>query len=653
MQSLFPSLPLLRWLIASLSLVAIPHAPHLAVWVLPLFFTLSSWRYLYAKKQWPLPNRWLRLFIALVILLAIATSYRGFGRDAGTALLIALCGVKLLEMDTIRDAMLLCFLGYFLIVANLLYNQTIPITLYMIIVTIIITATLVKLNDNNSTLSIRQQLRWSTTILVQALPLTIAFFILFPRIPGPFWSLPKDAFRGISGLSESISLGSISELSLSDQIAFRVKFEDDIPVPSQRYWRGPVLWWTDGFHWKISSRRTPASYQTSFQPLGKPFDYVVTLEPHQQRWLIALELPIKPPAHSVMMMDYQIQTTAPVTERTRYQLRSHTQYLANTLTPIEKQSALSLPARKHPQTRMLAQQWQQEHQQPLEIVQQALKYFNQQSFGYTLTPPLLESDDPIDEFLFKTRLGFCEHYATSFTVLMRAAGIPTRVVTGYLGGNVNPVDGYLVVRQRDAHAWTEVWLEKQGWVRIDPTAAVAPERIERGQTPINYAPFGLELDWNEETPAVKVWQKLRNNWDALNNVWNQRILSYQYEQQQQLLKYLGLETNEWGRVIIVLVAIVAGLLLIIAMGLSLRQRKKSIDMAQHYYLRFCHKLTSYPDLSRRPSEGPFTYANRVSVTHPDLAEVVQQITQLYVEIRYGEQSQRLTQLRAAVKQFHP
>jgi transglutaminase-like putative cysteine protease len=547
--------------------------------------------------------------------------------------------------------MLLCFLSYFLIVANFLYVQTIPLTLYLIIATVIITATLIQLNDSNSILSVQSQLRLSTTLLVQALPLTIVFFILFPRIPGPFWSLPRDTFRGTTGLSESISLGSISELSLSDKIAFRVKFEGEIPAPSQRYWRGPVLWQTNGQDWKMASHRVLSTQQIPFQPLGKPFDYVVTLEPHHQRWLLGLDLPIKSPPRSQMTADYQIRTMVPVIERLRYQLRSHTQYIVNTLTPAERQLALSLPVNKHLQTRSLAQQWQQELQQPSAIVERALRYFNQQSFEYTLTPPLLESGDPIDEFLFKTRQGFCEHYATSFTILMRAAGIPTRVVTGYLGGNVNPVDDYLIVRQRDAHAWSEVWLEEQGWVRIDPTAAVAPERVQSGQTIVSYAPFGLELDWNENTPIVQLWQQLRNNWDALNNIWNQRILSYHYEQQQLLLERFGLDVKEWGKVVIVLVILMVGLLFIT--GLSLRHRRESLDPAQQLYLQFCRKLTSYPDLLRRPSEGPLTYAHRISLTRPDLAEVVQQMTQWYIQIRYGEQLQLLPQLRIAVKQFHP
>ncbi|OQW92703.1 MAG: hypothetical protein BWK79_14135 [Beggiatoa sp. IS2] len=649
MQPSFPTLSLMRWIMASLSLVAIPHITHLAVWVLPLFFILLLWRYLCSQQLWPLPNRWLRLAIAFAILLAIALSYRNFGRDAGTALLIALCGVKLLEMDNVRDAMLLCFLGYFLILAHFFYVQTIPFTVYMIIVTAIITTTLVSLNDNNRNLSNAQHFRLATTLLIQALPLTIVFFILFPRIPGPFWSLPRDVFHATTGLSESISLGSISELSLSDQIAFRVRFEDEIPPPAQRYWRGPVLWQTNGHHWRVGVPQMLATQQIPFQPLGSPVNYAITLEPHQQRWLIGLELPTKAPPQSSLTADYQIRIKTPLIERIRYQLRSHPQYLADSLTPAERQLALSLPANKHPQARLLAQQWQ--HQLPSAIIQQALRYFNEQPFSYTLAPPPIEGIDPVDEFLFETRAGFCEHYATSFTVLMRAAGLPTRVVTGYLGGSVNPVDGYLVVRQRDAHAWAEVWLEQQGWVRIDPTAAVAPERVERGQPLISYAPFGIELDWNAETPIVQMFEQLRNNWDALNNIWNQRILSYHYEQQRLLLERFGIK--EWGKVIVILVAVMTGLLLLVAIWLAFRQQKKPLDKAQQLYLQFCRQLTSYLDLSRHPSEGPLDYANRVSLVKPELAGVIQQVTELYLKIRYGEQSQLLPQLRHAVKHFHP
>lgn len=589
----------------------------------------------------------------MFLLLGIWVSYRTiFGRDAGVALLVALSGLKLLEMTNPRDALLVCFLGYFLIITNFLYSQTIPIALYMSVVVFVTTATLISISDLNHSVSGAQRLRLSGTLLLQAVPLMIALFVLFPRISGSFWALPKDAHSSTTGLSESMSPGNISELSLSDEIVFRVKFTGDPPPPAQRYWRGPVLWWSNGRDWKTRFQSNfIANQDMPLPPIGKPYDYTITLEPHNQRWLFALDLPSQVPPQSRMTTAYQILANTPVQQRMRYSLRSYTPYRANLITPQFYNEALSLPRDKHPRARALAEQWRQELSQPAAIIQRALRYFHQESFRYTFTPPLLEND-LVDEFLFETRQGFCEHYAAAFTVLMRAAGIPTRIVTGYLGGTLNSIDGYMVVRQRDAHAWAEVWLGETGWVRIDPTSAVAPERIEMGvemAQPTVFSPLGLT--WHDDFVLVKFWQQSRDSWDALNNVWNQWILGYDTAQQRLFLTRLGLGDLDWQGMITTLVMILTSLLLIIAAWIFLRSHNVARhDPVQQLYLRFCQKLARQ-GLQRSPSEGPLTFATRVSVSHPDLAESVQRIVELYVEIRYRGRLEELPQLRLAVKLF--
>jgi transglutaminase-like putative cysteine protease len=651
--TLYPSLSILLWLMATLVLVVLPHFSRVIWWVPLIFSILLLWRYLITRYHWRLPGSWIQFSIAILLLVGIFVSYRTLlGRDAGVALLVALCGLKLLEMTNQRDALLVCFLGYFLIITNFLYSQTIPMALYMSVVILVTTATLISISDLNHRVPVAQRLRLSGTLLIQSVPLMIALFVLFPRISGTFWALPKDAHSSTSGLSESMSPGNISDLSLSDEIVFRVKFTGDPPPPAHRYWRGPVLWWSNGFDWKTKFQSSfIIPQETSLQPAGKPYDYTITLEPHNQRWLFALDLPSQVPLHSRMTTAYQILANTPIQQRMRYELRSYTQYRADLFTPQFYNDALRLPTDKHPRARALAEQWRQELSQPEAISQRALRYFNQEPFRYTYTPPLLEND-LVDEFLFETRQGFCEHYAAAFTVLMRAAGIPTRIVTGYLGGTLNSIDGYLVVRQRDAHAWAEVWLGEKGWVRIDPTSAVAPERIETGvgmARPTVFSPLGLM--WQNDSVIVQLWQQLRDSWDALNNGWNQWILGYDTARQRLFLSRLGLGNLDWQGMITTLVIIAAGLLLLTAAWVFLCSKSVARhDPVQQSYLRFCQKLARH-GLLRSPSEGPLTFATRVSVARPDLAESVQRIVDLYVEIRYRGQFEALPQLRLAVKLF--
>lgn len=652
---LFPHLSALSWLIFSLILVTLPHLPRLPLWVIPAFFLLLIWRYLITKRHLPLPPQHLKIILSIVIFMGVLASYASFGRDTSVTLLVVLCALKFIEMNSQRDALLLCFLGYFLIVTNFLYSQSIPTAIYMGVVMLIMTATLISLTDKNNQLSIRQRLKLSTTLLLQAIPLMLVLFVLFPRVAGPFWSLPKSMHSGMTGLSNRLSMGTISELTFSDEIAFRVKFEQNqLPPPAERYWRGPVLWTTDGRNWEGNYWQQLFETPIPFEHADTGYQYTVTLEPHNERWLFALDLPDTMPTNvsAKMNQDYQILSRYPIQQRLRYQLHSYTHYQADKSIMIKKLRwlALSLPQGKHPKARKLAAQWQQQYRQPEKIVQQALAYFHQQPFYYTLTPPLL-FDDTVDEFLFDTKQGFCEHYAAAFTVLMRAAGIPARIVTGYLGGEINTVGDYLVVRQRDAHAWAEVWLQDRGWVRIDPTSAVEPSRIEQGFDtvfPETFNPLGLAVNWNKDSAVIKLWEQLHNTWDAVNNGWNQWVLGYDPTKQLELLKSLGLHWH-WREMVIALTIIIVGIIFIIAISMFLRPQN-AVDPAQRLYLRFCHRLARQ-GLTRQLSEGPLTFAARIKQQYPELAEQIDEITQFYIAVRYRNQLEKITDLRQAIHGF--
>src|SRR3569623_946517 len=417
-------------LLAALALVGVPHALHLPLWLSGVAVGLGIWRYIAAHRQLRLPPSWLRIALTVLSLGAIFGQYGTLlGRDAGAALLIAMLGLKLLELREPRDVYVVGCLGYFLVIVHFLYSQTPLLVVYMLATVVLLTATLIDLTRREHA-PLRPLLRLAATLVGYAVPLMLAAFILFPRISSPLWGLPNDAYSGMSGLSNEMAPGRISQLSLSDAVAFRVEFEGALPPPQQRYWRGPVFSLTDGERWRGGPLDERERGAPSFVALGAPFRYSVTLEPRDHRWLFALEL----------------------------------------------------PAEGSPRARALAADWRAHATSSADVVQAALRMYREQHFVYTLTPPRID-DDFVDGFLFGTRRGFCEHYAASLAFLMRAAGIPARVVTGYQGGELNSFGNYLVVRHRDAHAWTEVWLGDSGWVRVDPTAAVAPERIERGIDP--------------------------------------------------------------------------------------------------------------------------------------------------------------------------
>ncbi|MCP4702338.1 MAG: DUF3488 domain-containing transglutaminase family protein [Gammaproteobacteria bacterium] len=645
----------LLWIIAALCLVIAPHIPRLPPWVSISFGVLALWRYLVVRGTLrQLPSAMFCISVAFLLMIGILVTYRTlFGRDAGVALLAGLIGLKLIEMRSLREAMLLVFLGYFLIITNFLYSQTIPMAAYLIAVMLVMTAALISLSDNSGILSIKRRMRLSAVLLLQALPLVAVLFLLFPRVEGPLWKLPGDAHAGMAGLSSSMSPGSISQLIRSNAVAFRVKFSGVIPPPELRYWRGPVLWASDGYTW--TSGILPEYTKPALETYGDPINYTVTQEPHNQPWLFALDLPEKAPEDlGWSTADYQLRAKEALRKRTRFQIRSYSSYRARTFTLRQSRYAVRLPQGKHPRARALAAKWRRESPDPKTFVQRVLQHFHTEAFVYTLQPPLLP-DDPVDEFLFDTRKGFCGHYATAFTVLMRAAGIPARVVTGYQGGEINSLDGYMAVRQSDAHAWSEVWLAKNGWVRFDPTAVVAPSRVEQGidtAIPERLTAFGFKMA--RDSSMFKMFRQLRNAWDALGNRWNQWVLGYGPARQRELLAFLGLERFGYQGMAVALTAILGALLLGTAAWMFFVHRPlQKQEPAQRLYQRFCTKLAR-GGLIRLAGEGPLHFADRVIAQRPELTRQVRMILRLYMDIRYRERSKRLLKPFArAIKRFAP
>lgn len=635
----------LLWLLAALALAVIPQAGEVAKWLTAFFLLMAIWRGWIAARNQTLPPRWLVLGLALLVGIAIVVDHRTlFGRDAGVALLTAMTACKLLESRTLRDGVVLTFLGYLLVMSNLLYSQEILRMTYLLAIIVALLAAHVLIHPQHTALCGMVPLKLTGKMTLLALPVMLILFVLFPRIPGPLWGLPQDAYNR-TGLSDEMTPGSIGQLIRSNTVAFRVRFTGPIPPKAALYWRGPVLWYFDGQRWSpggVWGRPEPAP----LTPQGPAVDYTVTLEPSNRPWLLALDLPASLPPQARMTPAFQVLRQQPVNEVYRYTIRSYLRYQTGPLSRWERESVLRLPVRGSPRARALALEWRQRDDRPEALVNAALALFREEDFYYTLNPPVLRQDS-VDEFLFQTRRGFCEHYASAFVVLMRAAGVPARVVTGYQGGELNPFSDYLIVRQSDAHAWAEVWLPEQGWVRVDPTAAVAPNRIEEGI----YASIPEAAAWAGRNTANLWLERLVLSWDLLNSAWNEWVLAYGPDRQREFLSGLGLGPMDWGRMTALMTAALGGLATVY-WGWRWRKRRWLNPVARAWQ-RFCARLAQR-GLARSAQEGPLAFAERVALVRPELAKPVQEIATLYATLRYGPASvapEAVRQLQQLVRRF--
>ena len=638
----------IAWLAAALILVAAPHVQRLPVWVMILAAMLALWRLYIGSKRLPLPHKALIIAVVIVAAFGIFLNYRTlFGRDAGVALLIVMLALKLLEAESRRDALLLIFMGYFLIITNFLYSQTILTALYMVGCLWFITAAMIACNHTPSQPDYRHQLRAAGLMLAQSAPLMLALFLLFPRATGPLWRLPQDAHAGVSGLSDTMSPGSVSQLTLSDAVAFRVEFKSSPPPTRSMYWRGPVLWDFDGRTWTVPSAFLRG--KPKLEPLSPPIEYAVTVEPHNQRWLFALDLPDAALTRAATTSDFQLRSPTPVTHRLRYEARSFLEYRTGAAeNPQALQRALRLPETANPRTVQFAKDLRRKHASDTALISAVLLMLRNEKFYYTLEPPPL-GQHAVDEFLFDTRAGFCEYYASAFAVLMRAAGIPARIVTGYQGGERNPFGEYFIVRQADAHAWTEVWLADEGWVRVDPTAAVSPLRIQSGIAAAVSRSEPLPFFVRGDYPLLR---QLQFTWDSLANQWNQWVLGYNPERQRWVLSRVGIDDATWRTLGLALVAATVLIMLALTPLMLRTLRAQANDPVRRAYSIFCAKLTRI-GMPCKPTEGPLRYAERLCRARPDIGSDVEGITRLYVALRYAPHpgTASLRELEQRVRQF--
>ncbi len=640
---------------ATLAIAVYPQAATMPPHLLPLIILPLAWRLLAELRDWkPVPVL-IRIAATAFSVFVLIVTYGGLlGRRTAVSLLALMLSLKLLETFSVRDARVIVSLCLFLCTTQFLWSQGMSMIIYgaAVLVASLVSMALLQRREAfkpkgkapSSGYSLFSELGFSARLLGMAIPLAIILFVFFPRWGSPLWGVPERALDAKSGLSDSMSPGSIQNLFMDDSPAFRANFTGNIPPRDALYWRGPVFWEFDGRQWRGSyySRNLLADGQP--EENNSVWRYTIQLEPTEQHWIFALDYPVTIPRGTRLTMDYQLYSRRSITQLKSYDMVSNPDFVDSpTLSNIHRGSALELPEGFNPQTLELVNRWRQETPSDVDFINRVLGHFNQQEFYYTLNPPLL-SRHTVDEFLFETRSGFCEHYASAFTVMMRMAGIPARIVTGYQGGWHNTIGNYLLIRQSDAHAWSEVWLPGTGWTRVDPTAAVAPDRIERGaMDAMSSRRYMLDFQW---------LRAARNGFDFIQRGWNDWVIAFDSVRQRDLFMPFGMSRLNPGHMVaimVVLVSIVALLILPVIMRLRI---SGGLDAAGKQWLLFRKKLNDAgvdSSAAMTPEEVNLAASDKLKNHSSRIGE----ISSLYRNIRYAAQAPEISELESAVREFKP
>jgi transglutaminase-like putative cysteine protease len=535
------------FLLGVIALILLPQVPNLPWWCSTLTAIVLFWRGVLAVQAKPLPSRWWRAGLLAVTLVATYATHRTLlGRDAGVTLIVILLALKTLELRARRDAFVIFFLGFFTMLTNFFYSQSLPTAFAMLLALLGLLTALVNAHMPVGKPPLMQAARTAGWMALLGAPIMLVLFLLFPRM-APLWGTPNDAMTGRTGLSNTMRVGSIAQLALDDGIAARIRFDGD-RVPAQRdlYFRGPVLSQFDGREWTAPPLFSRGFLPQNLRVRGDAIGYEVTLEPSNRPWLLTLDAaPAKPelPGYELFgTPDLQWFANRPIGDLVRYRAESFTQFQSG---PQRRTAALqpyvALPPGSNPRTAALAAEMKRDPAlagaAAAAFVQAAMQRLRTGGYSYTLEPGVY-GNDTADEFWFDKKAGFCEHIASAFVVLMRALDIPARIVTGYQGGEINGVDNFWTLRHSDAHAWAEVWQEGAGWVRVDPTGAISPDRVGQFQR-LAPQPGLFAGAINGMSPTLA--QNLRAAWEAVNNGWNQWVLNYTQSRQLDLLKNLGFE----------------------------------------------------------------------------------------------------------------
>jgi transglutaminase-like putative cysteine protease len=650
----------LAWIIISMFTLLAPHAGRIPVWIMLIYLFAALWRIQVYRGHWSFPGRWVKL---IMIVSGFAGIYLSFGSLIGleptVALLLTAFALKLIELVSRKDAYVLIFLGYFVCITEFLFTQDLLMVLYSLLNVIVVTTALVALHQPGEHRFNRKTMRLAGVMVLQAMPLMLVLFFLFPRI-GPLWTVPVKSHTAKTGMSDFMKPGDISKLSQSADVAFRVQFEGEIPPKSQLYWRGLVFSKLEEGAWSnLGYFQVPAKErrQQEVVTTGEPLNYSIIMEPTQQNWLFGLRYATPDRPGILAAPDFRLYSLVMIEDEFQYQVRSWPEaQLETELSAWRREVELRLPDNDNQRTRQFASTLRAQAGSDEVFVDAVLQHFNREPFVYTLQPPLLPDVDGMDVFMFESRRGFCEHYAHAFTVMMRAAGIPARVVAGYQGGEINPVNKTVIVHQFDAHAWAEVWLPERGWVRVDPTASVAPQRIEMGLEEA-VAAEGTFLSDSPLSPlryrSIRWINQLRLRYDALTYQWQSWVVGFDGEVQFQLLRDVFGEVSA-GRFAAALIGTWALVLLPVAISLLRRRETRPQRPLDREYLKVCERLGNlgYP---RQAGESAADYAARISRQCPDWAESFNRLTRLYTELAYQTPVSAASeqQFHQALRQFRP
>jgi len=639
------------YIISALFIALLPLIPVIPLWISIWCFMLWGYLVLSQYFSFPLPGRGLRVLLTLISVLGVAitsSSFKGGGGYIG--LLAIMAALKPYEIKNHRDKMITLFAGYFIVITSLFRVESLVMTIYMFPAVFFITAIIIHINHPIEKLS--QGFRLSFRIMLQAFPLVTVLFFFFPRLPGSIWGI-FEYQGGSTGFSETLSPGDITTIVKNDEIAFRAEFESDIPDHSLLYWRGVTFDYFDGRTWGKSMPSARLSRPIVIKQ--RQVSYNIILEPHAGRYLFALDMPVSTVTGAEILSDYTFRSYNLIRRRFHYSLTSSLDY-HDRVKDRTMDRYLQLPKSGNEKTRALAEKYRLTGDEPNRIIDKALSFFVENNFQYTLRPPALGKDS-VDDFLFKTKKGYCEHYASAFAFLLRAANVPCRIVGGYQGGEVSPYGKYILVRQSDAHAWTEVWLEKKGWVRVDPTFAVSPQRVTLGvKEALTSEDF---LSFFKEKNKGILGQLTRNlvmRWDIINSWWEFRFSAYDFFEQRFLLQALRIGNGKgpgfWTFFLVFILSFFIFVSLFFIHKKSYHPCKG--DKTQEIYLRFCRKLKKI-GLVRRLSQGPDDFRREIISARDDLAIQLDDIFNLYIELRYGrgENKENLKRFYKLVKQFNP
>lgn len=640
----------LALLMVAQAVVVIPHIAQLSAWIIAVCLLCGVWRTRVYQGRSGYPSRGAKaLLVVLGTVGAFVSAPVAFSLEVFVSLLVLAFAFKLVEMSSRRDAVIVIFLCYFIIAAEFLFNQSLAIAAYELLATIVVTAAMIGLNQMHSDVKPLASARLAGSLVLQAVPLAVVLFLFFPRLM-PLWTMPVPG-NAATGLAEAMTPGDIADLSQSDEPAFRAEFEGTIPDYRELYWRAVVYSDFKDGTWKIGDGIDETAEIVDVAD-AREVTYEVMMHPTSRKWLYTLDVPVEQDARATELSDFRLETEHPVVSTFRYRVRSVMgNIMGPKLSPLMRERETRLPEGDNPAMRAFARKLREQSGSVEDFAEALMQQIRNEPFVYTLSPPVLPALNSIDTFWFETRRGFCAHYAGAFVFAMRAAGIPARLVGGYLGGEINPIGGYLMVRQYDAHGWAEVWIEGRGWVRYDPTGAVAPERIESGLASAltEEERLNLTLLAAARLDAGSLAGQMLRMLDSVEHRWNLFVVGYDGNVQKAFIRdWLGdVKPARIGLVMIVLGGICFG---VVAFVLFFRNRPR----ATHPALRMIRSFSSFAarfGLQRQARESPHEYVRRVGEQVGFDADATRQLAEGIEAVLYGESDGEIGRLRPLLRRL--